>query len=65
MTDYASPREPFDLDRDRDADLDPDLNADLIDSAEADQLAAERRADATDAGGDDELDDTKPVDPLE
>lgn len=65
MTDYNSPKEPFDLDRDPDAGLDPDLNADLIDSGEADQLAAERRAETTDAGEDDELEDTMPVDPLD
>jgi hypothetical protein len=65
MTDYDTPKEPFDLDRDRDAALDPDLNDDLIDSAEADQLAAERRADATDGYDNDELEDTRPVDPLE
>jgi hypothetical protein len=65
MTDYNSPKAPFDLDRDPDAGLDPDLNADLIDSGEADQLAAERRAETTDVAEEDELEDTMPVDPLD
>jgi hypothetical protein len=66
MTDYDSPKEPFDLGRDPEAAaVDPDLNEDLIDSVEADRLAAERRAEATDAGEDDQLEDTMPIDPLE
>ncbi len=51
MTDFVDPREEplmFDRDprdlRDRDAGLDPGVNEDLIDSAEADRLAAEHRA---------------------
>lgn len=75
MTDFVDPRqEPlmFDRDprdlRDPDAALDPGVNEDLIDSAEADRLAAEQRAEAGYDDSDDENDgmgDTQPVDNLE
>jgi len=55
MTDY--------VDRDPDAPLDPDLNEDMIDSAEANRLAVEREAE--EAGEDDTLGDTAPVENLE
>ena len=64
MTDFVDPiEEPLDRDRDPDAPFDPDLNEDLINSAEADRLAAEHRADVTDEG--DSMDDTAPVEKLE
>ena len=74
MTDFVDPRqEPlmFDRDprdlRDPDAALDPGVNEDLIDSAEADRLAAEHRAEAgydDDDDEDDGMGDTQPVDNL-
>ena len=74
MTDFVDPRqEPLMFDRDprdlRDRDgLDPGVNEDLIDSAEADRLAAEQRAEQAgddEADDDDTVGDTQPVDNLE
>jgi len=76
MTDFVDPREEplmFDRDprdlRDRDAGLDPGVNEDLIDSAEADRLAAEHRAEQAGYDEDDDegdaMGDTQPVDNLE
>ena len=72
MTDFVDPLEEplmFDRDpRDRHAGLDPGVNEDLIDSAEADRLAAEQSAEtAGDDGADDgdTMGDTQPVDNLE
>ena len=77
MTDFVDPREePLMFDRDprdlhdRDAELDPGVNEDLIDSVEADRLAAEHRTEEAgdDEAGDDEgdaMDATRPVDNLE
>jgi hypothetical protein len=70
MSDFVDPRqEPLVFNRDPDAPLDPDLNEDLIDSAEADRLAAQRSAEEASADeasdDDDTLGDTQPVDNLE
>lgn len=66
MTDFVDPREePLVFNRDPNAPLDPELNEDLIDSAEADRLAAERNAEAASEDEGDAMVDTQPVDNLE
>lgn len=66
MTDFVDPREePLVFNRDPNAPLDPELNEDLIDSAEADRLAAERSAEEANDDEGDAMGDTQPVDNLE
>ena len=57
--------EPLGFDRDRDAPLDTDIDADQVDSAEADRQAAEDGTKVTSASEGDPMDDTTPVDNLE
>ena len=66
MTDAVDPLEgPLDLDRDDDVPLDPDVDADEVDSADADHQAAEDGTKVTSASEGDPMDDTTPVDNLE
>ena len=66
MTDARDPLEgPLDFDRDEDAPLDPDVDADQVDSADADRQAATDGTKVTSASEGDPMDDTTPVDNLE
>jgi hypothetical protein len=68
MTDAGNTpfEEPLGFDRDRDdAPLDTDIDADQIDSADADRQAAEDGTKVTSASEGDPMDDTTPVDNLE
>ena len=70
MSSFVDPlEEPLDQDRRADGPLDADVNDDLVDSADADQRAAEHGIDGTEeTGGASEgepLDPNTPVDNLE
>jgi hypothetical protein len=67
MTDAGNTpfEEALGFDRDLDAPLDTDIDADQVDSAEADRQAAEDGTKVTSASEGDPMDDTTPVDNLE